>query len=260
MKGTTVDATAEKTEATSRCTPPESPSVWYRLTASRAGRVIVELQADGDLDATIDVFRRVRSQTQYVDCDRGDEKGAAATDFQAVKGGQYLLRVAQQAGSVAGTFTLRVSAPIAPARPPGPPLPAGGVTRSLDRVVNSDDAWAVSFHTGVTYRVHLSGRGGCSTSLRVYRPGISSFADAGPARTLRCGGYWLFTPEPGEGGRYSLRVVASRFTRGAQGYHLQVARAGRDDTAPDGSSATTPASAAACAAAASTWSTSTAST
>lgn len=233
VKGTTAEATAEKAEPATTCTPADAPGVWYRLTAARAGRVVVELQADGDLDATLDVFRRVRSQTLPVDCDRGDEKGAAATDFQAARDGSYLVRVAQRPNSVAGTFTLRASAPIAPARPPGPQLPAAGATRSLDRAVNTDDAWAYTFRAGVTYRMHLSGRdGGCSTSLRVYRPGIASFGSASPVRTLGCGGYWLFTPEPGEGGRHSLRVVASRFARGPQRYHLQVARAGRDDTAP----------------------------
>ena len=41
----------------------------------------------------------------------------------------------------------------------------------------------------------------------------------------------LYTPVPGEGGRYSIQVLAPRSRRGALPYHLQVARAGEDDTA-----------------------------
>lgn len=232
VRGTTAGATAEKIEPPSRC-PADGPGVWYRAVAPSGGRVVVELQADGDLDAVVDVFRSVRSQTQFLDCDASDEKGTAATDFEAVKGGSYLIRVSQRVNSVPGTFTLRVSALIAPARPPGARLLAAGVTRSLDRAVNTDDAWSASFRAGTTYRLHLSGRGGrCSTSAQVYAPGVSSFAGGRVVRYVPCGGYVLFTPEPGEGGRYPIRVRANRYVRGDQGYHLEVARAGADDTAP----------------------------
>ena len=51
-------------------------------------------------------------------------------------------------------------------------------------------------------------------------------------RTFDCDDYFLFTPGPGEGGRYSIQVRAPRNRRGALPYHVQVARAGEDDTAP----------------------------
>jgi hypothetical protein len=232
VKGTTAQATLDKTDPPQGCSG-DGPDVWYRFTAAAGGRVVVELQADGDLDAVIVVYRRVRSQTNFADCDASDDKGAAATDIQAAKGETYLVRVSQRANSVPGTFTLRVSAPIAPARPPGARLPAAGVTRTLDRADNTDDAWSATFRAGMTYRLHLSGRGGrCATSARVYAPGISSFADGRVVRSVSCGGYVVFTPEPGAGGRYPIRVQANRGVRGEQRYHLEVARAGRDDTAP----------------------------
>ena len=234
VTGTTKDATIEKgTEPSSACIGGTGASVWYQATASSAGRVVVELQANGDLDVIVDVFRRVRSQTRPVDCDASDEKGQAATDFQATKGATYLIRVSQLPSSVAGSFTLRVSAPSAPARPPGPRLPDAGATRTLDRAANTDDAWAVSFHAGKTYRLRLAGRNGrCSTRATLYAPGASSFGDATPVRSLGCNGYSLFTTETGAGGRYSIRVQANRRVRGDQTYHLQVAPAGADDTAP----------------------------
>ena len=229
VTGTTKDATIEKgSEPSSTCIGGTGASVWYQATASSAGRVVVELQANGDLDVIVDVFRRVRSQTRPVDCDASDEKGQAATDFQATKGATYLIRVSQLPSSVAGSFTLRVSAPSAPARPPGPGLPDAGATRTLDRAANTDDAWAVSFHAGKTYRLRLAGRNGrCSTRATLYAPGASSFGDATPVRSLGCNGYSLFTPETGAGGRYSIRVQANRRVRGDQTYHLQVAPAGR---------------------------------
>jgi len=232
VPGSTKDATLEKSEPGSSCAGTLGPSVWFQASAASAGRVVVELQANGDLDVVVDVLRRVRSQTRAVDCDASDDKGQAATDFQATKGATYLIRVSQLPNSVAGTFTLRVSAPSAPARPPGAQLSQAGATRTLDRAANTDDAWAVSFKAGTSYRVHLSGRNGrCSTQATIYAPGASSFADATAVRSLGCNGYLLFTPEPGEGGRYSIRVQANRRVRGNQTYHLQVAPAGADDTA-----------------------------
>jgi hypothetical protein len=134
--------------------------------------------------------------------------------------------------SVPGTFSLRVSAPLAPAQPPGARLPAGGVTRTLDRAENTDDAWSVLLRSGVTYRLRLSGRGDtCRPAAQVYPPGTASF-DGQFAYSVSCGHTLIITPRPGEGGRYPIHVVASRTARAAQGYHLQVARATADDTAP----------------------------
>jgi hypothetical protein len=233
VTGTTPDARVERnTEPFSSC-GEVGPSVWYRTTPGAAGRVVVTLQAAGDLDVIVDVFRRVRSQLTRVRCDASDAKGQAGVTFRSGKASSYLIRVSQRPESVAGSFTLHVSAPIVPARPPGATLPAAGVTRTLDRVENTDDAWSVVLNAGTTYRMRLTGRNlRCSTHARIYRPGTRSFESGSPVRTLRCGGYLTFTPRPGQGGRYPIQVEASGSRRGAQPYHLQVARAGRDDTTP----------------------------
>jgi hypothetical protein len=91
--------------------------------------------------------------------------------------------------------------------------------------------------SGVAYRINLAAFAQdeddeACVSLSVYAPGTRSFDDGDTVKSLRCGGYVLFTPGAGEGGRYSFYVQASSSRRGAQRYHLQVARAAADDTAP----------------------------
>ena len=232
VTGTTAGATSEGlAEPPQRC-GPAGGSVWYSITPAVSGRIAVTAQAAGDLDLVVDVARRVRSQTVAVSCDVSDATGLGATDFDATKGETYLVRVSQRPNSVAGTFALRVSAPIAPATPPGSRLPSAGATRTLARVANPDDAWAFSMRAGRTYRIHLSGRKGrCDVRGTLVAPGTTTF-DGRSLRRLACGGYLLYTPGAGEGGRYSMLVRASSFARGSQTYHLQVAPADSDDTAP----------------------------
>ena len=84
---------------------------------------------------------------------------------------------------------------------------------------------------GTTYRIHRAQASGCTT-LELFAPGTSDFESDSPVRRGGCGGYFLFTPAAGEGGRYSLVVTAQPRRRGDQRYHLQVAQAGEDDTSP----------------------------
>ncbi len=84
---------------------------------------------------------------------------------------------------------------------------------------------------GRTYRVHLVSRQRC-VAASLYPPGTDSFEEGSPVRNLDCDDYFLFTPGPGAGGRYSIQVRAPRNRRGALPYRVQVARAGEDDTAP----------------------------
>lgn len=232
VSGTTQDATEEEAEPGPSC-GEFGPTVWYAASAAQAGRIGLRAEAGGDLDYAVEVFRRVRSRLSSVDCDVSDGKGLAALNFAAGQGDRFLIRVMQAASSVAGTFSLHVSAPFVPATPPGALLPPRGVTRTLDRAQHVDDAWSMLLHAGITYRLRLSGRNdSCRPSAEIYAPGTTSFDDGSPLHVVGCGRSLTFTPRPGEGGRYPIRVVASRSARLAQGYHLQVARVRADDTAP----------------------------
>jgi hypothetical protein len=231
LNGTTVESTLEADEPGS-CAPLKG-SVWYSLTAASDARIVVGVDNGGDLDGTLEVFERRRSQLRSVTCERTDEEGKASFSFKPTKGVSYVVRVGQLSNSVPGTFRLDAFAPEPPARGPGPQLPGAGVTRTLDSVQDTDDAFSYRMRSGTSYRVNLaaSGEEGC-VALELYPPGTRDFEDASPVRRLRCGGYILFTPGAGEGGRYSMRAVAAPRRRGAQRYHLQAAPALSDDTAP----------------------------
>jgi hypothetical protein len=172
----------------------------------------------------------VRSQLEPVNCEVSDRRGRAGFQFRPVRDGIYLIRVGQRAGSVAGRFRLDVFAPVPPPRPPGPLLRESGVSRTLDSLQDTSDAWSFRMRAGTTYRLNLAA--GPCMSLQVYPPGTGDFETESPVRSAGCDGYLVFTPAAGEGGRYSLLVSAHPGRRGPQRYHLQAARAGIDDTAP----------------------------
>jgi hypothetical protein len=100
-------------------------------------------------------------------------------------------------------------------------------------VQDTADAWAVSMSAGHSYRINLSQPEQGCVSVALYPAGTrGDFDDATPVKQLRCGGYMLYTPKAGEGGRFSLLVFAQSNRRGLQPYRLEVAGAGADDTAP----------------------------
>lgn len=227
--GTTNEATADEDDATG-CGPSDTPSVWYRIEGSTDGRAIVQLQASGDLDVVLDVYRRRRSQFTSLSCDSSDSKGRANTEFPMRKGQSYLIRVSQQAQSVSGDFTLNVNIGQPPASAPGRQLPRGGADGNVQRVFEPSNSYSTDMREGTTYRVNLS-PSSCMR-LSIYGPGTTSFEDDSPRRVLSCGGYTLFTPGPKEGGRYSFLIEPASSRRTPQRYHLQVSRASGDDTAP----------------------------
>jgi hypothetical protein len=191
VSGTTVDAQSESDDPGSRCAGSRN-SVFYEFRAGADGRVFLRLQADGDLDAVIDVYRRNRSQLEGLECAQTDEDGLASIGMNVKDGTTYLIRVAQLTNSVSGTFTLQLDRATPAARPPGVALPSGGRRDSVDRVLNPTDAWAVSFKAGHTYRVNLftprlDARASC-VSLAVYRPGTKDFDLASPVARRGCGG------------------------------------------------------------------------
>jgi hypothetical protein len=228
VDGTTVEATADADDSTG-CGSTNTPSVWYRLDSSRDGRGIVQLQASGNLDVVVDVYERVRSEFNSLSCDSSDANGRASTEFQLKKGSSYLVRVSERQSSESGTFTLLVDVGQPPASAPGRQLPPGGASGTVQRVFEPSNAWSTRLTEGKTYRINLAPES--CMSLAIYGPNVGSF-DQSARRILGCGGYTLFTPGPHESGRYSFLIQPTANRRTPQHYHLQVARAGRDDTAP----------------------------
>jgi hypothetical protein len=206
--------------------------LWYRLDTVRRGPVFVRLEALGDLEAVLVVYRRGRSELTPILCRTTDKAGVSALAFRASRNASYLILVGQRLRSAAGRFRLSVLRPERPARPPGDALPEGGVNATVDALRDPDDAWSVDLPRGSMYRINLVSRGRRCLPLALYRPTARSFALDRPIRTQRCGRYLAFTPGPDGGGRYSLLVRPERGRRGAQSYRLEVARAEPDDTAP----------------------------
>jgi hypothetical protein len=227
LTGSLVDATLEATDDSSSCGATDG-SVWYHFTAPPRGSVVIQFDAAGTMDSTVDLYKQVRSKLTWVDCDASDSKGKATIDTDVLDAGaDYAVRVGNDTGSVADTFRLRVLVPTAPPHPPGRHLPAKGIRNHVDRVLNSADTYWTTMKAGHTMRLSL--RTQHCTSLEVFGPGTRDFSEEPPQRWLSCGGYALFTPT--ESGRHFLVVQAAR-DRDVQHYRLQVAPAGRDDTAP----------------------------
>jgi hypothetical protein len=227
VTGTLVEATLEATQDSSACAGTDG-SVWYHFTAPTRGSIVILLDAAGEMDATVDLYRQVRSKLTSVACDASDADGKASIDEEGLDAGaSYAIRVGNQTGSVADAFRLRVLVPTAPPQPPGRHLPAKGIKNHVDRVLNPGDAYWTTMRAGQTMRLSL--RTKHCTSLEVFAPGTTSFTDDQPEKRLSCGGYGLFTPT--ESGRHYLVVQAAR-DRDVQHYGLRVAKAGPDDTAP----------------------------
>jgi hypothetical protein len=244
INGTTVGATTEAGERESACGVPTTSSVWYTVRLPAAHRIALHLTAAGALDATVDVYHAVRSQLTSVGCQETDANGKASFSFRASKNGLYDIRVAALQSSQLASFGLEVFLPTPAVQPPGSPLPAGGVSGQVDRIQNINAAYAVTLHAGVSYLISLANetRGAC-VSGALFAPGTSSFGgeeeepEAGGRAgssllQIQCGGFRLFTPAAGKGGRYSFEITPRLSRRGIQRFHLQVARAGTDETAP----------------------------
>jgi hypothetical protein len=246
VNGTVVGATLEQGESQSACGVPTVNSVWYSLRAQSAQRVAFDLAASGALDATIDVYHAVRSQLTSVGCQKTESHGRASLSFKASKNGLYEIRVAALANSQLAPFTLEVFLPTPAIGPPGSPLPSGGVNGRVDRIQNINAAYSVTMHAGVSYLISLANetKHAC-VSGDLYAPGTTSFGREGEGERseeggegapsvlqIYCGGYRLFTPGPGQGGRYSFNITPRHSFRGIQRFHLQVAPAGPAETAP----------------------------
>jgi hypothetical protein len=228
--GTTVGATVEPTESPSGCAQAAG-SVWYSVSfgSSPPGEVGVKVQANGDLDAAVDVFQRQRSQDIPVSCARTDQNGVAGFTFQPAASATYLIRVAQRANSTSGTFSLKVFAVPPPPSPPGRALPARGGHGVLDSTFDTQDAYSLQLQAGTTYKVNLVKPNSGCTRLGIFSPGTGSFGGAAAAG-LGCGGYRLFTPTVS--GRWSFLVSAASGIEGSQPYWLHIAPATSLEMAP----------------------------
>ena len=112
-----------------------------RLHRDRRRRVVVRLQAAGDLDAQVSVFLRQRSQTQPIDCDPTDPEGVAQVSFTTrtrarLPGPRRAARELAARHLPPGGLRPQ-PAPTAP----GARLPAHGATGVLDSVENTADAF-----------------------------------------------------------------------------------------------------------------------
>ena len=230
--GTTEESTREGNEPPNLC-GSAGGTVWYRFDAPASGRINVSLQAHGELGASVEVLRRQRAQLTSVGCDVTDEDGQAAVSARVSSGEGYLVRVTQQTTSVTGTFELDVQFEAPTPRAPGAKLPRKGASGRLDTVLRPAAAYSTTFREGRPYRINLdSGADEGCQELQVFEPGTRDFDEDEPLFKLGCEGYRVFTPGPGDGGRHSLVVRASRDQTGSQPFRLQVAPAGGDDVAP----------------------------
>jgi hypothetical protein len=234
LSGTTVGATVEPNEVQSACARQATGnSVWYSLRSSAAQRIAVNLAAGGRLDGTIDVYHAERSQLQPAACQQTDAHGKAALSFKASKNGVYEIRVAALLGSQLAGFTLEVFLPTPAINPPGPALPSGGAGGQVDRIQNVNAAYSFTLHSGVSYLINLANQtDGACVSGALFAPGTDSFEGGSSLLRMGCGGYRLFTPGPGEGGRYSFEITPRSSFRGIQRFHLEVAPAESSETAP----------------------------
>ena len=232
VTGTTVDATVETGERRRVCGGQTSASVWYRFTATDERGVVAKLAADGNLDAELDIYKQRRSQLEFVACDLTDDQGLGAAGFRVADGATYFIRVAEQPNSEANSFTLKLVQGPPPAEPPGRSLASGHAQGNLDRVLKVDAAYHLHLTGGVPFRFNLVHAEPDCQSFELFPPGTSSFDDATPVVFRRCGGYAVYTPAPGDGGRYFIRISADRGDREAQPYRLLAGKAQRNDIAP----------------------------
>ncbi|HEY7933077.1 MAG TPA: hypothetical protein VID48_04560 [Solirubrobacteraceae bacterium] len=232
LQGSTVGATTEPQEHESACQGSTSASVWYSLRFPQTQRIAVELAAGGALDAVVDVYHAVRSQVTSVGCQETDAHGKASLSFKAVKNGLYYIRVAALPDSALAGFSLVVFLPTPAVEPPGRPLSASGTRGQVDRLQNVNAAYYFTMRAGVSYLINLASQtNGACVKGALFAPGTSSF-EGGALLRVSCGGYRLFTPGPGQGGRYSYEITPQQSYKRVQRFRLQVAPANSSQTAP----------------------------
>src|SRR5207302_101601 len=97
VKGSTLGATTDASDPKS-C-GLAGGTVWYSLAPGSASRVLFRIHANGDLDASLVVLRKIRSEVEEAGCVRTDRKGDGIVVVDVEKGAQYLVAVGQRQGS-----------------------------------------------------------------------------------------------------------------------------------------------------------------
>ena len=230
VRNTTVGSTFETNEPGSGCASTAG-SVWYSISVGSTppSRIGIKLTANGDLDAAVDVYQRQRSQLSNVACDQTDRNGRAALAFTPSMNTTYLLRVAQQANSVSGTFSMRILGLPAPPKPPGTPLRSRGAVGTLDGTLYQRAAYSMRLTAGTTYKINLVKPDEGCMQLEIFPPATYSF-NATPLGGLSCAGYRLWTPRVS--GVWSFLIVAASSNRGSQRYGLRIRPASPAERAP----------------------------
>ena len=228
--GTTRDAGTESDEPSFSCAPVSS-TVWYRVRSDRTGPIAVQIEARGELEAVVGVFRQTRTRLAPVACRRSNANGRLLLGFYGRPGREYLIGVGARRGSSFDDFGLQVKRPEPKSLPPGRPL-TNAARDTVHALLDPDDAWAFEMARGHSYLINLLPARDCLDAY-LYRPRTYRFSDdEEPVAELRCGGSTLFTPGPDGGGRYGLLVVADGRKRAPQPYSLHVAETEPDDVAP----------------------------
>jgi hypothetical protein len=210
---------------------------WYRFSVGHRGPVVVHLQTTGTLDAAIGIFRERRSTVGSLGCVRTDNHGSAQLAIWGKPHDVLYVGVGRLATSAAGAFVLRVKQAEPPATPPGTPIAAGGVSSSVDALLDYDDAWSVQLTAGQPYRFNLLSRtrNQC-LEASLFAPDTLTFDEHySLGHVYGCDGrrnYLLFTPGPDGGGLYTLHVTADPDVQGLQRYRLLAAAGSKDDAVP----------------------------
>ena len=157
INGTTVGATTEAGERESACDVPTTSSVWYSLRLPAAHRVGLDLAASGRArrhDRRLP-RRALAADLRRLPADRSPGQGVAFVRRRQER------PVRDPRGRRCRThssppFTLEVFLPTPAVQPPGPPLPAAGVSGQVDRIQNVNAAYSVTMHAGVSYLISLA--------------------------------------------------------------------------------------------------------
>jgi hypothetical protein len=230
LEGTTKGTTLADTDTLPSCATVKGVS-WYAVTAPRRGAMVARLSAGEGNSAALFVQRKVRAHLVESACAATNADGRATVAWYGYEKRTYLIGVGRPKAAAATGFELSVLAAEPQERPPGKPLPAGGVVReTIDPILDATDAWSVTMQRGTTYGIHAVS--GSCVKLAIYRPNVSSFGTARPVESNGCGGFVAFTPGIDGGGTYSIVVHADGSKPVTRTYRLEAAAFGLDDGAP----------------------------